>query len=464
MAVRSGLPNRLDLAGALEGQHLEWSLDFHWGEDVPVEAFAPTIPEGYRGPTGGGYWRGRQVMTRFSALLPAVVILVGLPLLQDSPEVHPEQTDPAALAELNTAFGFDLYHQLCEGEGNLFFSPHSLSVCLAAAWAGARGRTEQEMATVLHLPLAGPSVHEAFRGLQACLDDIQTRGDIVLQVANSVWYQQGQRFLDTYFNLVRSCYGADPTAVDFADNAEAARRIINSWAELHTDRAITELIRPGLLGPMTTLVLCNAIHFKGAWASPFDPSFTAEADFSLRNGRFVRVPMMMQNSSLRWRAFDGFRAAELPYVGEDLSMIIVLPDQVEGLYLLEPSFTAQNVQGWLEDLEATEPYEGELLLPKFSTTCELELAGVLSAMGMPTAFHGADFSGITGTRGLFISEVVHQSSLDVSEEGTEAAAAAAAIFRKGPPAFRVDRPFFFLIREHSTGSILFMGRITDPTR
>lgn len=367
----------------------------------------------------------------------------------------------------NSDFGFDLYQELKGEKGNLFFSSYSISTALAMTYAGAREQTEKEMAEVLHFSLQQEPLHSSFSKLQSDLNAIQDKGHIKLSIANSLWAQAGYHFLDTFFDLNKKYYGAGLNFADFATKTEAARKTINIWVEDKTQQKIKELLKPGVIDSLTTLVLCNAIYFKGDWLSQFDKKRTMDADFYVLPDNLIKVPMMNQKSKFKFRDFSDFSAIELPYEGNDLSMIIFLPKEVAGLPELEKNLTNDNVEIWIDKLSNS--YESEILvsLPKFKTTCEFKLADVLTKMGMPHAFAGADFSGMTGKRDLFISEVIHKAFVDVNEEGTEAAAATAVVMERGISKtllFRADHPFIFLIRENITGSILFIGRIIDPTK
>ena len=367
----------------------------------------------------------------------------------------------------NSDFGFDLYQELKNEKGNLFFSPYSISTALAMTYAGARGQTEKEMAKVLHFSLEQEPLHSLFSKLQLHLNTVQNKGHIKLSIANSLWAQEGYHFLNTFLDLNKKNYGAGLNFVNFETKTEAARKTINIWVEDKTQQKIKELIKPGMIDSLTTLVLCNAIYFKGDWLSQFDKKRTMDADFYVSSDKPIKVPMMSQKSKFRFRDFGDFKAIELPYEGNDLSMIVFLSEEIDGLAELERNLTNDNVKNWIGELSRS--YESEILvnLPKFKTTCEFELADVLAEMGMPHAFAGADFSGMTGKRDLFISEVIHKAFVDVNEEGTEAAAATAVVMTKSISKallFRADHPFVFLIRENKTGSILFIGRIIDPTK
>lgn len=367
----------------------------------------------------------------------------------------------------NNDFGFDLYQELKGRKGNLFFSPHSISTAMAMTYAGARSQTEKEMTEVLHFSLEQEPLHSSFSKLQSYLNTVQNKGHIKLNTANSLWAQEGHHFLDSFLDLNKKYYGAGLNFVDFVTKAETARKTINIWVEDKTQRNIRELIKPGMIDSSTTLVLCNAIYFKGDWLSPFDEKGTADADFYVSPDKIIKVPMMSQESIFKLEDFNDFSAIELPYEGSDLSMIVFLPKEIDGLAELERNLTNDNVKNWIAKLSNSRESEVRVALPKFETSCKFELAGVLAEMGMPHAFVSADFSGMTGKRDLFVSKVIHKAFVDVNEEGTEAAAATAmwearSISRS--PTFRADHPFVFMIRENQTGSILFLGRVVDPTK
>lgn len=377
--------------------------------------------------------------------------------------------DLQTIVKSNSDFGFNLYQKLKENKGNLFFSPHSISTALAMTYAGSRGQTEEEMAEVLHFSLEQDALHSSFSKLQLQLNTIQNKGHIKLSIANSLWAQENYRFLDTFFDLNKKYYGAGLNFVDFERETEPARIAINTWVENETQQKIKELIKRGMIDPLTTLVLCNAIYFKGDWLSQFDKERTADTDFYISSDKTIKVPMMSQKSKFKFKELGNFSAIELPYEGNDLSMIVFLPKKIDGLAELERNLTNDNVKNWIDKLFNS--YESEILvsLPKFKTTCEFELSKILSDMGMPSAFSlpPADFSGMTGRKDLFISKVIHKAFVDVNEEGTEAAAATAVVMLRGisrPLSFRADHPFMFLIRENKTGSILFIGSIVDPTK
>ncbi len=380
-----------------------------------------------------------------------------------SHSIQPETKPDAAIAARgNAAFAVDLYRVLAAERGNLCCSPYSISTALAMTYAGARGETARQMAQALHLTLDPARLHPAFAELEAGLRASQDKGDVLMQIANKLWPQVGYPFLETFLALTESYYGVTITPLDYRD-PEAARLTINAWVEEKTHGKIVDLIRPGLLSPITTLVLVNAIYFKGNWAHQFDPQRTAPAPFWKTSSDSVEVPMMNQAADFRYGETAGCQILELPYVGENLAMTLLLPQEPDGLAALEAVLTVETLERWTKELWETRV---EVHLPRFKVTGAFELKQALMALGMVDAFGGADFSGMDGTLSLFISAVVHQAFVEVNEEGAEAAAATAVIMARGmpmpPPVFRADHPFLFLLRDRRTGGILFIGRVADP--
>ncbi len=383
------------------------------------------------------------------------------------------QTKTTALTEViegNTAFALDLHQREHDQPGNLFFSPYSISTALAMTWAGARGRTEQEIARVLHFTLPQADLSRAFGALAERFAQIEKQKHVSLSIANSLWCQRDYPFLKAFLDLNRTYFQAETRSVDFAHHSEAARGEINRWIEHKTQDRIRELLAPDQVMPATALVLCNAVYFRGKWVTQFDPKATATNVFFPRPGQRVAVPMMSGKMKLRSQAPGDLTLFVLPYTGKDLSMVILLPEAVDGLSALEQRLNAKVLTSWLAALDQAHESEAIVVLPKFKLNCRLNLKDDLAAMGMASAFKpGADFSGMTPAEKLWISEVVHQALVDVNEEGTEAAAATTVVVTRSvneshAPVFRVDHPFLFLIRERQTGSILFLGRVVDPTK
>jgi serpin B len=398
----------------------------------------------------------------FSALSAAVLAL--LPAGIFAGEGKP-QAELGPVVEGNTAFGLSLFQQLREAEGNLFFSPYSISTALAMTYGGARGQTQREMAEVLRFSLKLEEHHERFSALQSHIKAVQKKGSVRLSVANSLWGQRDYRFLDAFLTNTKTFYGAGLQTVDFARETEAARKAINAWVEKETERKIKELLKPDALTPLTRLVLCNAIYFKGNWASQFDEKQTRMADFFVAADKPVRVPMMNQEMVVKHEEFGDFSAAELPYKGNLLSMVVLLPAKLDGLPSLEKFLTARRLQECLSELDGSWATSVNVQLPRFKTTSWFDLGESLKKMGLAGAFwEDADFTGMASKRPLFLSKVVHKALVEVNEEGTEAAAAT-AVEPVGAmlTVFNANHPFLFLIRERQTGSILFLGRLADPT-
>jgi serpin B len=398
-----------------------------------------------------------------------MLCFVVLPPTRGAQTPLPAAADRAAVVEGDNAFAVALYGQLRNQSGNLFFSPESISTALAMAYAGARGETASKMAKTLHFTLPPERLHPA---MGALLSDLNAAHQgYQLSVANALWAQRGYHFLADFLQLMDKDYGACFNQVDFKGATEAARLTINQWVEQKTANKITDLLQPGSIRPTTRLVLTNAIYFKGDWQSQFDKAQTKDEDFHLSPAQSKKAPLMHREGGFNY--FDGktFQVLEIPYQSKELSMVIFLPNDVGGLPALEQSLTASNTMQWIGQLSPVTKII--VTLPKFKTTQQFELGGTLAAMGMPQAFTAsADFSGMTGKKDFAISAVIHKAYIDVNEEGTEAAAATAVTMRAmairapnpaPPPVFRADHPFVFLIRDNRSKSILFMGRVADPT-
>lgn len=362
----------------------------------------------------------------------------------------------------NTEFALALYQKLRTQPGNLFFSPHSISTALAMTYAGARGRTAAQMAQVMRFHLDPPQLHAALAHLEVTLSRIGDRDQVQLNVANALYPQQGYPLLPDYLRLVEASYGVLITAVDYRD-AAAARQLINAWVAEKTAQKIPDLIHPGILNNSTTLVLVNAIYFKGNWASQFAPGLTADAPFWIGPAQSVPKPLMQQTATFAYSEAENLQIVSLPYVGGDLSMLLLLPRERGGLAALEESLTVANLSRWIRRLH---PREVELFLPRFKITFPIRLDETLQAMGMTDAFGPADFSGMSVAGDFFIGAALHKAFVEVNEEGTEAAAATAVMMIKSipppPTMFRADHPFLILIRENSTGAVLFLGRVANP--
>jgi serpin B len=386
-----------------------------------------------------------------------------------------DAADPVVtLVQGNNAFALDLYGQLRDGEGNRFMSPFSISSALAMTYVGAQEETALQIAKALRFLLPPSQLHPAFHRLivelhsrnSAQLAPDQPR-DVQLFTANALWSQSGERILADFRKRIEINYQGGLHQVDFRHNPDEARRTINAWVEEQTSGKIIDLLKSAHVDQRTLLILTNAIYFKGLWGSPFLREKTAQEDFHASSADAIRVDMMKQSG--RFRHFDdgAVQALELPYKGNTLAMVIFLPKAKDGLGQLEMSMTSAKIEGWLSKLAS---HRVDVSLPKFKLTAESELSDALSSLGMPVAFKlgAADFAGITGTRELAISAVVHKAFVEVEEKGTEAAAATGVVFARTavlaqpPVVFRADHPFFFMIRDTRTGTILFLGRFVRP--
>ncbi|MGD0628009.1 MAG: serpin family protein [Terracidiphilus sp.] len=387
-------------------------------------------------------------------------------MAQSNPSPTPDQ---AEAVEGNNAFAIDLYTQLRKQDGNLFYSPESVSTAFAMAFAGARGTTSAQMAATLHFTLPPDKLHLVMGALLAGLNG--PHSGYQLHVADALWAEKDFTFLDDFLKLTSSDYGAGFNRVDFKFAPEAARATINQWVEEKTEDKIKDLLPAGSLTPSTRLVLTNAIYFKGNWQTQFDKEQTKDEDFHVSAAQNVKAPLMHLTSKLGYFNGGTFQVVDIPYKSGELSMTVLLPNDVGGLPALEQSLTSANARRWLSQLRSGAKIV--LTLPKFKMTQEFQLGGTLSAMGMTQAFERgvADFSGMTGKRDLWISAAIHKAYIDVNEEGTEAAAATGIVMRgmamqrpEPPIVFRADHPFLFFIRDNHSDAILFMGRVTDPTK
>jgi serpin B len=376
-------------------------------------------------------------------------------------------TDLEALVSGNTAFAVDLYRALAQEPGNLFCSPLSISTALAMTYAGARTETETEMAAALRFELPQGRLHGAFAELGRSLSAVQAKDRFALRAANGLWLERSFPFLESYLGLVKAHYGAEFRAADFVGASEAERQEINGWTEEMTEGKILDLVPAGAVNPATVLVLVNAIYFKAAWEDQFETGATVDAPFHVSLDRDAVVPMMNRTGSLAYCENELAQVVELPYSGGGMSMVVILSRSPGGLAELEAALTAERLDEWTSRL-------GErrvaLTFPRFRVERGFSLNDALGLLGMRRAFGKADFSGMVPGGGVFISEVLHKAFVDVDERGTEAAAATAVVMMRAsmetpetPVAFRADHPFLVLIRDRATGSILFMGRVADPT-
>ena len=415
-------------------------------------------------------------MKRYLTTFVAVAMLVGLGLtigcqravepaneiVEPPPDVPPE--DLAALVEGNNQFALDLYKKLAETEkGNIFFSPYSISSALAMTYAGARGQTAEEMAKVLHFTLPQQKLHAALGGLTKSLQTAGKNRRYQLNIANSIWAQRGMQLVPEFLDITKDSYGACVREVDFA-NSDAARDTINRWVEQQTDDKIKELLKAGDVDSSVRLVLTNAVYFRGNWKQQFDPTHTKPGNFETKPGLEVQVPMMFhEEMKVRTSQSPTFSLIEIPYVGGRYQMIFLLPVKRSGLREVEGTLTVEQLSAAIAQLK---PSTMSIVVPRFQFRRSYSLNDELQKLGMLTPFSesSANFSGMTSSANIYISKVVHQASIEVDETGAIATAATAVVMREvsAKMPVRIDQPFVCLIRDASTDTILFLGRVSDP--
>ena len=390
------------------------------------------------------------------------LLLIGLLIVGG---VFAQDVDISRIIEANNRFAINLYSQYKSEEGNIFFSPFSISTAMAMVYEGAEGKTAKEIKSVFGFPKYDNSRRNQYAKL---LSEINKKDkEYALKTANALWAEQDFHFLDEYFTTVEKYYGGKTINLDFINEWEASRLIINNWVEDKTNNKIKDLFPKGEIDPLTRLVLTNAIYFKAKWLIQFDADKTSDEYFRVNPDKSIKVPMMQptsQKSTFNYTQNKDLQILEMPYAGEDLSMLILLPldDDIEAL---ENSFTLEKLTAWKKSLRKRRV---NIYIPKFKFETKYFMKKTLSNLGMPAAFtNSADFSGMTGTNDLKIDEVIHQAFIEVNEEGTEAAAATGIVMMQKSmppptPIFKADHPFIFIIQQKETGNILFMGRINNP--
>jgi serpin B len=389
-----------------------------------------------------------------------------------SPQVS--DTDYQTQVAGNNGFGWAAYQEIRGEEGNLFFSPYSISSAFAMLYAGARGNTEAELADALQFVLSQQELHPVFNKLDL---ELRSRGQgkkaadgkaFRLNVVNATWGQRDYGFLQAYLDTLAVNYGAGLRTLDFAADPEASRQVINEWVEEQTEERIKDLLPEGSIKKLTRLVLTNAIYFNAAWAEAFEEKATQKAPFHLLDGQELQVDMMVGTKGASYTKGADFEAVSLPYDGGELSMLILLPQEGE-FDAFEQTLSVETIDGIVGQLRGAEVY---LKLPRFELEKTLPLKQTLMKMGIADVFGSeSDLSGINGKKDLYVSDAFHKAFVKVNEAGTEAAAATAIVVGKAtsigdpqPPPIpvTVDRPFIFLIRDHATNSTLFIGRVVQP--
>jgi serpin B len=379
-----------------------------------------------------------------------------------------------SVVSANNRFALTLYSNLRKDakytNKTLFFSPFSISSALALTYEGARGSTADEIQSVFFFPNDSNQRRSGFGKLYSDIN--QGNSQFILKTANALWAEKTYPFLPDYINTARVYYQANATNLDFINQPDNSRITINTWVEDQTNNKIKDLISRGGINPLTRLVITNAVYFKGMWAKPFDKNETRDDIFNVTQGKTVPVRMMIKTdkeSVFRYTETDILQVLEMPYATnskKQVSMIVLLPKN-NNLTSVEESITVEQLS---ELKNSSIRQRVNVIFPKFRFETRYGLPGTLISMGMPTAFTDrADFSGMDGTRNLFIGDVIHQAFIEVNEEGTEAAAATGVTMQytsirneSSVPVFRADHPFIFIIQDSENGNILFLGRVTDP--
>ncbi|KAK2176529.1 hypothetical protein NP493_660g05027 [Ridgeia piscesae] len=398
------------------------------------------------------------------------VLLLGVVLLGLSrPGLSLTATKQVVAA--NNDFAMDLYGQIRSNSAgeNIFFSSFSVSSALAMVYAGAKGNTKTEMGNVLKLnSISTSKVHAGFRQIFKAFND--PTNNYTLSVANAFFGRKGYPFLNSYLTVVSQNYYALVKDMDFAGKTENSRLYINTWVENHTNKKITNLFPKGSIQRTTAAVLVNTIYFKGLWKTQFDVKDTTSSTFHLTTTKTMKTNMMTYPVAKRFNYAEvsslRCKILELPYVGDEVSMYILLPNSINGLAALESQLTSAKLNNAISRMYSTKV---DVSIPKFKMTLKVVLNNMLRSLGIEDLFvpNKADLSGMDGTRNLYVTQVIHKAYVDVNEEGTEAAAATGVVVgitSVGPRSkiFNADHPFLFFIREKVTGSILFSGRVIKP--
>jgi serpin B len=370
-----------------------------------------------------------------------------------------------SITEGNNKFAINFLQKVANSSTNAFFSPYSISTALFMTTGGAKAETGQQMLNVLYQPENTPEYHKKF-GEHIAL--VEKKEKIQLNIANSIWMQKGTKFLQDYIDLLNNAYKAKINECNFKDNPDAEAKKINKWVEGKTKDKIKDLIKPGVLKPSTRMVLVNAIYFYGGWMKEFDKKDTKEDNFYQNDGKTNKASFMNAEYKMQYSEDNNFELVSIPYANNEASMLVFLPKK-KGNF--ENDIKALDYKEYTSLAGLLNSQKVNLTFPKFTMTAEYELKQTLSEMGMPLAFtDDADFSGMTGKPDLKIDKVIHKAFIDVTEKGTEAAAATAVIMTTKSAMldkdkiiyFKADHPFIFMIKDNATGQILFAGVVNKP--
>jgi len=406
-------------------------------------------------------------MAKPKCLLVLLTLQVGLIAVgcgeQPLPTTGNAQMDPKWT---NGQFAVDLYQRLRMREGDLIVCPHSVSMTLAMLHAGAKAETRAQIERALAFAAPPAELRDSLSRLSAKLAEAGRQEGCQLYVANALWKQKAEPFRPEFVAVIEGDYGARVSELDFKGACDKARHVINDWTSRATRGKIDDLMGSGSVSELTRLVLTNAVFLKARWVSPFDASVTRDAPFWTSRTQSVSVPMMSQLGKFGYAESDSFQVLELPYSGNALSAVVLLPRDKEGLPTLEEHLTWDLLSQWISQVSRQQVF---VVLPKFTIASQFDLQDALRAMGVEDVFSPAhaDLSGVSAERELYVSASVHKALVRVDEEGTEAAAATAMVGSlgegsKGPPIFLADHPFIFVVRYVPTGDIMFIGRLVVP--
>jgi serpin B len=376
------------------------------------------------------------------------------------------QADATTVVTSNNQFAVDVYGKVAAGTPkNAVFSPFSISTALAMLDAGAAGQTDRELRSALHFTLPTDRLESAYGALLTSIDTGRSYGTYTLATADRLFGQQGFSFEPSYLDTTKKDYQAPLQPLNFASNPEGSRTQINQWVAGQTDNKIPELFPQGTIDASTRLVLANAIVFKGDWDKPFDPAQTRTGSFHVAGGSAVSAPLMHASLPIAHGRLGNATVGLLPFKGKDIALAVVVPDDADGLPTIEAQLSADTLTQAIQSTQSGESID--ITLPKFTLTQDQTLEQILEVLGVHAAFTQdlADFSGIDGSRDLFVQTVIHDAMITVDERGAEAAAATGVGVGVSivVPQLRADHSFAFVLYDNVTGSILFMGRVLDPT-
>jgi len=383
--------------------------------------------------------------------------------ISETPEPIISEIDFTTIINANNQFALDFYSKVTkDNEDNIFYSPWSISTAFAIAYEGTRGNTADEISQVFGFPTDDNQRRNEFK---SAINDLnQKDAKYNMTVANALWIADFFEPIQEYVDTAKIYYDSEVSKVDFVSTEGV--KTINEWVKQKTEEKIDKVLVEGSTNELTRLVITNAIYFKGNWLTQFDEENTSDDDFWIGLDENVQVPMMrLEPTYFNYTKTDQLQVLELPYEGDKLSMLVLLPNEKDSLGAVEEELTVENLSRWKDNLSLTETI---VFLPKFTLETKYDLIPSLESLGMPTAFQEgvADFSGITELERLYIAQAIHKAFVDVNEEGTEAAAVTAIeIVTTSEPVyeiFKADHPFIFIIQDNETDNILFLGRVINP--